>query len=150
MKGVRVVLISLDTLRADRLGCYGYERDTSPHLDAFAQESLLFTQVTSAASNTSPSHMSMFTGLFPPVHGVFNVTHAFLDQLRATAGRIVNIASVQSFMHVRTPNSPAFSIRSGEALSVMLAPVGATGVALSQAGETRTARRTRKNQGERI
>jgi len=43
------------------------------------------------------------------LHGVFNVTHAFLGQLRATKGRIVNIGSIQSFMHVRTPNSPAYT-----------------------------------------
>ena len=43
------------------------------------------------------------------LNGVFNVTHAFLDQLRATKGRIVNIASIQSFVHVRTPNSPAYT-----------------------------------------
>jgi NAD(P)-dependent dehydrogenase (short-subunit alcohol dehydrogenase family) len=43
------------------------------------------------------------------LNGAFNVTHAFLDQLRATKGRIVNIASVQSFMHVRTPASPAYT-----------------------------------------
>ncbi|HME30594.1 MAG TPA: SDR family oxidoreductase [Pseudolabrys sp.] len=43
------------------------------------------------------------------LNGVFNVTHAFLDSLRTTKGRIVNIASIQSFMHVRTPNSPAYT-----------------------------------------
>ena len=43
------------------------------------------------------------------LNGVFNVTHAFLGQLRATKGRIVNIGSVQSFVHVRTPNSPAYT-----------------------------------------
>lgn len=43
------------------------------------------------------------------LNGVFNVTHAFLAQLRATKGRIVNIGSIQSFMHVRTPNSPAYT-----------------------------------------
>ena len=43
------------------------------------------------------------------LEGVFNVTHAFLEHLRATKGRIVNIASIQSFMHVRTPNSPAYT-----------------------------------------
>src|SRR5499427_8636354 len=43
------------------------------------------------------------------LNGVFNVTHAFLDALRSTKGRIVNIASIQSFMHVRTPNSPAYT-----------------------------------------
>ena len=41
--------------------------------------------------------------------GVFNVTHAFLEQLRARKGRVVNIASIQSFMQVRTPNSPAYT-----------------------------------------
>jgi NAD(P)-dependent dehydrogenase (short-subunit alcohol dehydrogenase family) len=43
------------------------------------------------------------------LNGVFNVTHAFLDQLRATKGRIVNIGSIQSFVHVRTPNSAAYT-----------------------------------------
>ncbi len=43
------------------------------------------------------------------LNGTFNVTHAFLDGLRATKGRIVNIGSIQSFMHVRTPNSPAYT-----------------------------------------
>jgi NAD(P)-dependent dehydrogenase (short-subunit alcohol dehydrogenase family) len=43
------------------------------------------------------------------LNGVFNVTHAFLAQLRASRGRIVNIASIQSFVHVRTPNSPAYT-----------------------------------------
>ena len=43
------------------------------------------------------------------LNGTFNVTHAFLDALRATKGRIVNIGSIQSFMHVRTPNSPVYT-----------------------------------------
>jgi NAD(P)-dependent dehydrogenase (short-subunit alcohol dehydrogenase family) len=43
------------------------------------------------------------------LNGVFNVTHAFLGALRAAKGRIVNIASIQSFVHVRTPNSPAYT-----------------------------------------
>ena len=43
------------------------------------------------------------------LNGTFNVTHAFIEQLRATRGRIVNIGSIQSFVHVRTPNSPAYT-----------------------------------------
>jgi NAD(P)-dependent dehydrogenase (short-subunit alcohol dehydrogenase family) len=43
------------------------------------------------------------------LNGVFNVTHAFLEPLKATRGRIVNIGSIQSFVHVRTPNSPAYT-----------------------------------------
>jgi len=65
-----VLLISLDTLRADHLGCYGYARDTSPNLDRFAKEGVLFESMTAASSWTVPSHMSMFTSLYPSVHGV--------------------------------------------------------------------------------
>src|SRR6201994_3845363 len=43
------------------------------------------------------------------LNGVFNVTHAFLEPLRASKGRVVNIGSIQSFVHVRTPNSPAYT-----------------------------------------
>ncbi|MED5330597.1 MAG: sulfatase [Planctomycetota bacterium] len=68
-----LVVISIDTLRADRLGCYGYTRDTSPNLDRFADNSLVYRSITSAAPSTAPSHMSMLTGVYPPVHGVHNV-----------------------------------------------------------------------------
>jgi arylsulfatase A-like enzyme len=63
------VLVSLDTLRADHLGVYGYPRDTSPEMDRLAEESLLFEWTISQAPNTSPSDMSNFTSLYPTVHG---------------------------------------------------------------------------------
>ena len=65
-----LLLISIDTLRADHLKCYGYNRDTSPHLDQLAKEGVLFEDVTAAAPWTPPSHMSMLTSLYPTVHGV--------------------------------------------------------------------------------
>jgi arylsulfatase A-like enzyme len=58
-------------LRADHLGAYGYARDTSPEFDAFAARSLRFSQAFSTARKTAPSHASMFTSLYPTVHGVF-------------------------------------------------------------------------------
>ena len=67
-----IVFISIDTLRADHLHCYGYERETSPHLDAFAADSVLFERAISQAAVTAPAHMSLFTGLTPSVHRVFN------------------------------------------------------------------------------
>lgn len=67
-----VIFISIDTLRADHLGCYGYERETSPRIDAFAEESVRFEQAFSQASWTLPSHMSMMTSQYPHVHGVEN------------------------------------------------------------------------------
>ncbi|MCC6142690.1 MAG: sulfatase-like hydrolase/transferase, partial [Candidatus Hydrogenedentes bacterium] len=66
--GPNVVLISLDTLRADRLGAYGYGRNTSPNIDRFAAESILFEQAIVSAPWTTPSHASVFTGYHPRVH----------------------------------------------------------------------------------
>ena len=65
-----VVLISLDTTRADRLGCYGYEDAQTPNLDALAAESVRFDQAQSPVPVTLPAHASMFTGLYPPRHGI--------------------------------------------------------------------------------
>ena len=64
-----VVLISLDTLRADHLGLYGYERDTSPEIDAFAEQGFVFERMLAPAPNTPPSQMAMMTSLYPGRHG---------------------------------------------------------------------------------
>jgi arylsulfatase A-like enzyme len=68
--GPDVVFISLDTVRADHLGCYGAEPSPSPNLDRFADESLLFENAICVQPTTNPSHVSMFTGLYPAQHGV--------------------------------------------------------------------------------
>ncbi|MBL8840314.1 MAG: sulfatase [Planctomycetes bacterium] len=65
-----VLWISLDTLRADRLGCYGNASGLSPHLDALARESVLFEQLTCPMPLTAPSHTAMLTGLPPHESGV--------------------------------------------------------------------------------
>jgi len=69
-----LILVSLDTLRADHIGAYGHPRPTTPKLDAFAQESLLFKEARAPASMTTPSHASLFTGLSPALHraGIFS------------------------------------------------------------------------------
>jgi arylsulfatase len=64
-----IVLVTLDTLRREHLGCYGYFRDTSPSLDAFAAQSLVFERAFATAASTFPSHLSMLTGLYPHQHG---------------------------------------------------------------------------------
>jgi 3-oxoacyl-[acyl-carrier protein] reductase len=71
------------------------------------------------------------------LNGVFNVTHAFLGQLRATRGRVVNIASVQSFVHVRTPNSPAYTTSKHGVLGftrALAAELGKDGVRVNAIG----------------
>ncbi len=65
-----LILISIDTLRADHLPCYGYERDTSPEICAFFEDHIRFEQAFSQSSWTAPAHASMFTGLYPARHGV--------------------------------------------------------------------------------
>ncbi len=63
------LLISLDALRYDHLGCYGYSRDTSPEMDRLAEEGLKFQWAFCQAPTTLPSHMSTLTSLYPTVHG---------------------------------------------------------------------------------
>jgi len=64
-----LILISVDCLRPDHLGTYGYQRETSPHIDAFAQDGTVFETAVSTSSWTLPTHMSMLTGLVPSFHG---------------------------------------------------------------------------------
>jgi arylsulfatase A-like enzyme len=97
-----ILLISLDTLRADHLGCYDYVRDdgnaVSPNLDAFAADHLLFRECRSSAPYTLPSHATLLTGLYPKVHGVSQfqtslhpdlhelLPHRFAEEGYVTAG----------------------------------------------------------------
>lgn len=67
-----VILITLDTTRADHLSCYGYSRKTSPHLDELADRSLVFLNGISPSSWTIPAHASLFTGLLPSQHGAIS------------------------------------------------------------------------------
>jgi arylsulfatase A-like enzyme len=65
-----ILLISIDTLRADHLGAWGWHRPTSPNLDRLAAGGIRFADAASQAPWTTPSHMTMLTGLYPSTHGV--------------------------------------------------------------------------------
>lgn len=69
-EGCNLVLIVIDTLRADHLGFLGYERDTSPVLDEFARESMVYTRFYAPIPETNPSIASIFTSKPPYLHGV--------------------------------------------------------------------------------
>jgi len=64
-----LLLITVDTLRADFLGCYGYSQDISPNIDALAQDGVLFADALSVIGKTGPSFASLFSSLYPPSHG---------------------------------------------------------------------------------
>lgn len=87
-----IILISLDTLRADRLGVYGYGRATSPSFDRWAKDSALFRKAISVSNWTLPAHVSMFTGLYPSSHKVVGLDHkpageiALLSEILERAG----------------------------------------------------------------
>ena len=65
-----IVLISIDTIRADHVSCYGYKHRTTPNIDLLAKDSLFFQDAFSTIPLTLPAHSSMLTGLIPPTHGV--------------------------------------------------------------------------------
>ena len=70
-KRPNIILIVMDTVRADHLSCYGYHRKTTPNIDMFAKRGVLFKKAFSAATWTIPSHASIFTGKYPFQHGAF-------------------------------------------------------------------------------
>ena len=86
-----VILISIDCLRADHVGVYGYERNITPTIDAFATEADVFENAVAVSAWTLPTHMSMFTGLTPSYHGVnrtrgLSPSTFYLPQVLAEAG----------------------------------------------------------------
>ena len=74
-----ILLVTLDTTRADRLGAYGYRSAQTPRLDRLAAEGVLFEHAVAAAPITLPAHVSLLTGSYPFVHGVRNNGNFSLD-----------------------------------------------------------------------
>jgi arylsulfatase A-like enzyme len=84
-----VILIDVDTLRADRLGCYGRDLPTSPRIDAWARSSgQVFREASSNGNWTLPTTLSMLTGLDVPQHGVAEVTRTLAPHLLTLAERL--------------------------------------------------------------
>jgi arylsulfatase A-like enzyme len=79
-----VILITIDALRADHLGIYGYDRPTSPHLDAFAHEAVVVRSHISQAPFTKASMASIFTGLFPSSHKAYTISRSYNETMRGS------------------------------------------------------------------
>jgi choline-sulfatase len=89
LKPLNVVVITIDTLRPDHLGCYGYSKISTPTLDRIAQGGVLFESAAAQTPLTPPSHASMFTGLNPPAHKVRDTGGFILSGSTPTIARIL-------------------------------------------------------------
>jgi arylsulfatase A-like enzyme len=83
-----VVLYVADTLRADRLGCYGYPRATSPHVDALAREGVVFERAVAQSSWTRPAVATIMTGRWPHEHGAVSLMSALRTDVATLAERL--------------------------------------------------------------
>jgi arylsulfatase A-like enzyme/Tfp pilus assembly protein PilF len=84
-----VLLISIDTCRADHLGCYGYPLDTTPNIDAIAREGIVFEHAISPLPYTLPAHCTMLTGTIPPYHEVFDNSDYKLSEGNVTLAELL-------------------------------------------------------------
>lgn len=90
-----VLVYLIDTLRADRLGCYGHSRPVSPHIDALASQATLFTNAVAQSSWTRPAVASIFTGVWPRRHGVNRLEDA-LAPAAATMAELLRAAGYRT------------------------------------------------------
>ncbi|HUD71889.1 MAG TPA: sulfatase [Dongiaceae bacterium] len=111
-----IVLITIDTLRADHLGCYGYQRDVSPHIDAFARQSTLFEQARTTLPRTTQAVSSILTGRLPKSHGARGI-FAHLSEGNTTIAEALKSAGFDTaafvsntFLHPRQGFSQGFDV----------------------------------------
>ncbi len=114
-----MLLISIDTLRQDHLGLYGYPRDTSPFLDQLGARGVVFDDHFANSSTTLPSHASILTGLFTPAHGVRDGgtedTRTPIPPAAVTLAERFREAEYQTFAQTANPPwlAPAFGFDRG-------------------------------------
>ena len=86
---INVILITLDTLRTDRISSYGSTTVDTPNIDSFAEEGIRFTNAASTVPFTLPAHSSIMTGLYPPGHGVRENVGYVLDERHPTLAEML-------------------------------------------------------------
>ena len=97
-----ILWVLWDTVRADRLSLYGYQKSTTPHLDAWASKARVFEDAVSTSSSTLPSHASMFTGLMPSEHGTTS-EHRRLDDRHRTIAELFRDAGYRTYLWSSNP-----------------------------------------------
>jgi arylsulfatase A-like enzyme len=122
-----IVLIVVDTLRADHLGTYGYSRPTSPAIDALAARGTWFEHATAPSSWTRPSVASLFTSRLPSEHGAVSIVSpldpgvpSFVEALRDAGYRTVGISG--NFPHLSETSGLARGFQTFESLAMAVGP----------------------------
>ena len=100
---LNVVLITLDTTRADALGSYGQRRPITPNLDRLAAEGAQFAQCASSAPSTLPSHSTLFTGRYPFVHGVRSNAGYVLSDENTTLAEVLSAHGYRTSAEIAAP-----------------------------------------------
>ena len=108
-----ILLISVDTLRPDHLGCYGYGRDTSPNIDRLAAEGTLFENAVSSTSWTLPAHAALFTGLADSVHGCIEMDRRLDDSRTTLAERLRGVGYATAGFFSGPALHPVFGLAQG-------------------------------------
>jgi len=96
VKKPNVILFTLDTTRADHLGCYGYPNIRTPNLDALARRGVVFEQAASVAPFTLPAHCSIMTGMYPTYHGVRLNGNTALSEEQTTIAEVLSARGYQT------------------------------------------------------
>lgn len=110
-----VILITGDSLRRDHLGCYGYFRETSPNIDAFANESVVFERAVASMATTLPSHLTMLTGLYAHQHGMTSNHMAARSPFQPAEGRrsVAQILAAEGYRTAAFVSSAPVSEQTG-------------------------------------
>lgn len=98
-----IVWVVWDAVRADHLSVYGYAKPTTPRLGEWARQARVYDNCTSAASTTTPSHASMFTGLLPTEHGA-SEQRKFLDDRYTTVAELLHTHGYQTYLYSANPH----------------------------------------------
>jgi arylsulfatase A-like enzyme/Flp pilus assembly protein TadD len=96
-EGMNLLIITLDTMRADRIGAYGYQKARTPHLDNLAKTGILFTDCYSPVPLTLPAHCSLFTGAYPLSHRVRDNGTFFLSSAETTLAEMMKERDFETY-----------------------------------------------------
>jgi hypothetical protein len=108
-----IVLLTIDALRPDHLGCYGYPRDCSPTLDSLAASGAIFRNAVVQYPMTSPNFATMFTGTYPSTHGIIRV-RTVLDDDNMTLAEVLQAAGYYTYAAITNGNLyPVFNFSQG-------------------------------------